>query len=356
MARQFASQPPFAFTNTQVGNLSTILLMENALLGGSTNDTTNNFGVDRNYVIGRVQTWNIDMSKNFGRAWSVSTNYTHTRGSNLDIVRAPNRDASGGLRIEGVQPFTWQSAEGRSVLHSATFRLQRQQVRGFGWNVQYTLARSQDNSPSIGGGGGGSAVVAQNDQDLESEWALSNFDRRQRLSASLSAELPFGPNRKWLADGGTWAAMLENWRASLNMAVDSGTPLTPRVRGAARDVAQGTNGALRGDYDGEDINVSDPNIDRFFNTSAFTIPALGSFGSSPRNVILGPGSKQLDGQLSRDVRLGGNRALSIQLRANNLLNMVNYTNVDTNVNSPTFGQVLSVRPMRSAQLNLRFRF
>jgi hypothetical protein len=36
--------------------------------------------------------------------------------------------------------------------------------------------------------------------------------------------------------------------------------------------------------------------------------------------------------------------------------MVNYTNVDTYVNSPTFGQVLSVRPMRSAQLNLRFRF
>ena len=30
--------------------------------------------------------------------------------------------------------------------------------------------------------------------------------------------------------------------------------------------------------------------------------------------------------------------------------------IDTVVNSPTFGHVISVRPMRSVQLNLRFRF
>jgi hypothetical protein len=36
--------------------------------------------------------------------------------------------------------------------------------------------------------------------------------------------------------------------------------------------------------------------------------------------------------------------------------MVNYAAIDTVVNSPTFGQVLSVRPMRSMQIGLRFRF
>ena len=44
------------------------------------------------------------------------------------------------------------------------------------------------------------------------------------------------------------------------------------------------------------------------------------------------------------------------MNATNLLNMVNYAGIDTVVNSPTFGQVLSVRPMRSVTLNLRFRF
>ena len=105
-----------------------------------------------------------------------------------------------------------------------------------------------------------------------------------------------------------------------------------------------------------EIALDNPTIDQFFNTSAFAVPATGTFGTSFRNVIIGPGSKQLDGQFSRDVRLGGNRAVTIQLRATNLLNLVNYTSVDTNVNSPTFGQVQNVRGMRSAQLNLRFRF
>ncbi len=73
-------------------------------------------------------------------------------------------------------------------------------------------------------------------------------------------------------------------------------------------------------------------------------------------VSVGPGSRQLDAQFSRDVRLGPRRVLSINLNATNLLNMVNYAAIDTVVNSPTFGQVLSVRPMRSMQAGLRFRF
>jgi len=50
------------------------------------------------------------------------------------------------------------------------------------------------------------------------------------------------------------------------------------------------------------------------------------------------------------------RVLTLQLNATNLLNTVNYGTVDTIVNSRTFGQVLSVRAMRSMQVNLRFRF
>jgi len=121
-------------------------------------------------------------------------------------------------------------------------------------------------------------------------------------------------------------------------------------------VAQGVSGTLRANYTGAAISLSNPTIDRYFNTAAFTIPDAGTFGNSNRNMVVGPGSRQLDGQLSRDLRLGGTRVLSVQLNANNVLNFVNYANVDTVVNSPTFGQITSVRPMRSMVLNLRFRY
>jgi hypothetical protein len=257
------------------------------------------------------------------------------------------------LRIPDVEPFTWQTSEGESTLHAATFRVNRRPVKGFGGGATYTLARSRDNASSIGGGG---TNVAQDDQNLAAEWGLSSFDRRHQLSTNLNVELPFGPNRPWLTQPGLRQALLRDWRFTSTFTWQSGTPYTPRVTGAVSDVARGTNGTLRADYTGGPIGLANPSIDQFFNTSAFDVPAAGAFGSAPRNLIIGPGSRQLNAQFARDVRMGGNRVVSIQLNVNNLLNMVNYAAIDTVVNSPTFGQVLSVRGMRSSQLNLRFRF
>jgi hypothetical protein len=352
IARQMVSQPPFAVTNTAIGTLNDPLDLSDPLATASPAHTTNNYGVERDYALGVVQTINADFSKEVRRSWSAGAGYTHTRGSNLDIVRAPNRGPN-GLRIEGVQPFLWQTSEGSSRLHAATFRARRRPVNGVGFGASYTLGRSRDNASSIGGGG---TNVAQDDRNLEDEWALSTFDRRHQVSADAAIELPFGPNRRWLNRGGIRASLFENWRLSTTFTWQSGTPYTPRVRGAVSDVARGTNGTLRADYNGEPVQLNDPSIDVFFNTAAFTVPAAGTFGSAGRNVIIGPGSRLLNAQLARDVRFGGTRVVSIQLDATNLLNLVNYAAIDTLVNSPTFGQVLSVRPMRSMRVNVRFRF
>jgi hypothetical protein len=352
IARQLAGQPPFAVTNTSIGVAGSPLFLSDPFIDPLPNETTNTYGVDSNYGLGLVQTWNADLSRDFRQAWNVSAGYTQTRGSSLDIVRAPNRDPD-GLRIEGVQPFLWETSEGSSVLHAGSFRVRRRPVKGIGFGASYTLARSRDNASSLGGGG---TVVAQNDQDLNAEWGLSSFDRRHQLAADMSVELPFGPNRPWLNGGGTWAALLRDWRATTAFTWQSGTPLTARVLASVSDVLRGTNGTLRADYNGERIQLAGPTIDQFFNTAAFSIPAPGLFGNSGRNLIIGPDSRLLNAQFSRDVRLGGNRAITLQLNATNLLNTVNYATVDTVVNSPTFGQVLSVRPMRSMQFTLRFRF
>jgi hypothetical protein len=352
IARQMVAQPPFAVTDTQLGTVAIPLGIQNAFAASDPDALANNYGVDKNYALGLVQTWNGDVSKDLRQVWNVGASYTHTRGSSLDIVRAPNRGPD-GLRIPDVQPFLWQTSEGSSVLNALALRARRRPVRGLGGGLSYTLARSRDNASTIGGGG---TVVAQNDQDLEAEWGLSSFDRRHQVSADVTLELPFGPNRRWLTNGGIRAKILENWRASANYSWQSGTPYTPRVQAAAADVARGTSGTLRANYSGEPIQVNDPTIDLFFNTAAFTVPTAGTFGSASRNLIIGPGSRQLDAQFARDIRLGGTRVLSVTLSASNLLNLVNYAAIDTVVNSPTFGRVLSVRPMRSMQLGLRFRF
>jgi trimeric autotransporter adhesin len=351
IARQLVAQPPFATTNTILGTAIAPLAIDTAL-ASATSATTNNYGVDKDYQLGALQTWNVDVNRALGRGWQMGGGYTGTKGGHLDIVRAPNRGPD-GLRIPGVQPFLWQTSEGESTLHALTVRVRRQQARGIAGTASYTLAKSVDNASSTGGGG---QTVAQNDQDLAAEHGLSSFDRRHQLESNLSIELPFGANRRWLTNGGPWAAALADWSLSATFTAQSGTPFTARVLAAASDVARGTNGTLRADYVGGAVALDDPTLLRFFNTSAFAIPATGSFGNAGRNTIIGPAETQLNASLGRDIRLAGTQVLSLRLEANNLLNSVRFGAIDTAVNSPTFGQVISIRPMRSLQFNARFRF
>jgi hypothetical protein len=238
-------------------------------------------------------------------------------------------------------------------MHAVTVRVRRQQTRGIAGTASYTLAKSIDNASSVGGGG---QVVAQNDQDLDAERGLSSFDRRHQFESNLSFELPFGANRRWLHDGGPWAAAFADWSLSAAFTAQSGTPFTARVLAAASDVARGTNGTLRADYLGRAVALDDPTLLRFFNTSAFAIPAAGTFGNAGRNTIIGPADTQLNASLGRDIRLTGTQVLTLRLEGTNLFNSVRFGAIDTGVNSPTFGQVISIRPMRTLQFNARYRF
>jgi hypothetical protein len=136
----------------------------------------------------------------------------------------------------------------------------------------------------------------------------------------------------------------------------SGSPFTARVVNATSSVANGTSGSLRADALGATAGLSDPTLLAFFNTGAFAIPATGLFGTAPRNSIIGPGGYATNAVLSRDVRLKGNQAITFQVNANNLFNSIQWTSIDTNINSRTFGYVTRFAPMRTVTLNLRYRF
>jgi hypothetical protein len=352
IAQQLAGQPPFAVTDTVLAAPGAPLPIETALLLVKPGVTTNSYAVDPNYRLGYVQIWNLDVQRDLTRTLNVGVGYTGTKGSNLDILRAPNRDPSGALRIAGVLPFIWESSQGDSIMHAVTFRIRKRLTNGIAAGATYTLSRSIDDASSIGGG---TAVVAQNDQDLAAERGLSSFDQRHRVSGDFTYELPFGANKRWF-NSGTAASLFGNWQLNGNVSLASGTPFTARVLGDIRDVARGTNGTLRANDNGQPIDVSDPTASLFFNTAAFSIPAPGTFGDAGRNTIIGPGSSVMNLGLTRNLTFGQTRGLSIQLLANNVFNTVQFASIDTVVNSPTFGQVTAVRAMRRMQLLMRFRF
>jgi hypothetical protein len=352
IAREFVAQPPFADTETITGTAEAPLTLAEALLSSPSGVTTNNWGVDKDFALGMIQTWNATLIHNLTQNWMVQAGYTGIKGSDLDILRAPGL-GPGGTLVAGAQAFIWESSGGRSQMNGGNLQLRRRLANGVGGGVSYTLARAMDDAPSLGAG---QSVVAQNDQNLAAEWGPSNFDRRQQLSGDLYFELPWGPNRRWLTDGGALAAIIGEWSAQVTLTLQSGTPLTARVLGAATDLLRGVNGSLRADDNGGPIQLADPTVDEFFNVTAFSVPPPGQFGDAARNSIVGPGARQLNALFQRDIRLGDTRSLTLQVNAVNLLDTVQWAAIDTNVNSSTFGHVISARPMRTMTIAARVRF
>src|SRR5438093_1615667 len=96
----------------------------------------------------------------------------------------------------------------------------------------YTFSKSIDNASSIGGAGG---TVAQNAFDLAAERGLSNFDQSHRLNVDYIWELPFGRERRFLANVPYFVGVLAGWQWSGTWSLASGLPFTARVLGSFTD-------------------------------------------------------------------------------------------------------------------------
>jgi hypothetical protein len=353
MVQQLAFQPPFAVTQTSIASATTPLTLQNGFPPPAPGTVTNNYGVDRGYRMGYVQLWNLDVQQELRPTLHLTASYFGSKGTRLDLLRAPNRGPT-GLRIPGVQPFLWQTSEANSVMHSAMVRLRKRLQGGVAAGGTYTFSKSIDNASSIGGG---ARVVAQDDQDLAAERGLSSFDQRHRLTGDVAFELPFGTNRRFLSNGqGVAARLLSNWMLHSSFTIASGTPYTARVLGDFFDVGRGTSGTLRADATGQPIQLDDSTVAQWFNTAAFTLPAPGQFGDAGRNTIIGPGTVQVDMSISKNITIGDRHGVEFRASGTNVFNHANFSAIDTAVNSPSYGRVTAVGTMRRVQLSARYRF
>ena len=90
--------------------------------------------------------------------------------------------------------------------------------------------------------------------------------------------------------------------------------------------------------------------------NVFVQPAAGQFGDAGRNIIKGPGQVSLDMSLSKSFTIKESRSLELRLQAANVFNIVQFTSINTVVNSLTFGEVTSAAATRRITMIMRFRF
>jgi len=381
IVQQLAFQPPFSFTETNVESAAVQLTLQKGFPLTSSG-ITNNYAVDPNYRLGYVQIRNLDIQQEIRPTLLLNIDYTGTKGTDLDILEAPNRNATGVL-LNNVQAFTFENSLADSEANAGSVRLRKRLAHGFSVGGTYTFLKSIDDASSIGAGatsgsgsaglgaggtaagggasngpsGGGAANVAQNPTDLAAERGLSSFDQTQKFTADYLLELPFGHDKRWLTGNTPLRAVFGDWQWSGDWTIASGLPFTPRFLGAVSDVNRGTNGTLRPDVvPGQSVSLPNPSIGEWFNTAAFVAPPSGQYGDARRNSIIGPPTRVFDMAFTKIFPLKEARVLEFRAQATNVFNTPQYASIDTSVTSPTFGRVIGVGAMRAIQLTARFRF
>jgi hypothetical protein len=358
-AGKLAFQQPFAVTQTNTLNTAasptTCTFANMTLANGyncSTQTTQSNYAVNPYYRLGMVQVYNLDIQRTVGMGVVLNVGYTGATSGMLDMLRAPNRTASGVLNPASGQ-FTYEDSIAFQRSNALAINARKRLQKGVSLQATYTYSHSIDNASSVGGSGNS---IAQDDQNLAAEESNSSFDVRHKVTGTWILELPFGPNRAFLNKGGAWSKIMDGFSISGDYTFATGMFATPSYSGTASEIAAGAGSSLRPNLVlGQSIS-GPQTLKNWFNTAAFSAPPAGTYGNASRNSIELPGTVQIDGALSRTVSMGETRSLELRMTATNALNTVQYSGVGTTINSATFGQVTSAAPMRAFTYLARFRF
>ena len=95
---------------------------------------------------------------------------------------------------------------------------------------------------------------------------------------------------------------------------------------------------------------------QWFNGGAFAQPARGTFGTSGRNILDGPGEATMNLSLFRSISI--REGIKLQLRGEffNALNKVNFGLPNSQVGNASYGVIQSASPGRVIQLGAKLSF
>jgi hypothetical protein len=353
---RLAEQPPFATSSSVNTSPEDVLTLANGFASVQPDTVTNTYAVDKHFLNAYAQTWNLAIQREWVHGIFSEVTYLGTKGTHLDVETEPNLGPPGAQAVEtktlsNASGFILDSSNGNSSFNALQVRVSQRFRRGFSWTVHYTYSKSIDDSSTLGGAGN---TVAQNWLDVAAERGLSSFDRRQVLLGNWVMTSPIGAQGSRFAADSKTARFLKDWQLSGSITAETGTPLTARVlgNGASLAVTNGV-GSERADATGESVTSGSG----FFNLDAFSVPVTGMFGNAGRNTIPGPDLVSVNLSFGRSFQFGESRKrLEIRFETTNSLNQVSFTNINTIVNSITYGAPTAASAMRSSSLVARFRF
>jgi hypothetical protein len=307
--------------------------------------------VDPNIRTPYIQQWSFGVQQQAGRGRVVEVGYVGSKGTALYAARDVNQSAPFQYRPDPrYQDIIRLESRANSSYHALQASVRQQFTRGLTFLGAYTWSKSIDDASGFFNSAG-DPNFPQDSYHVDNDRGRSNFDARQRLTASGSWLLP-SPSAagKWLSG------------FSLNgiLTLQTGRPFTVALPADLDNSGTGRANLGFGANDRPNLvgeaHLPNPTADRWFNTSAFAIGPQGTFGNAGRNILDGPGLASFNLSLLKTVAI--RESLSLQLRAESF-NLLNRTNLDLPNNflgGAGFGAISTAQNPRHIQLGLKLLF
>jgi hypothetical protein len=312
------------------------------------------FTLDPNdFRSGYVQQWNFGIEHQILKDVVLKGSYVGSRGNHLEMRVEGNSampPAAGTIqarrRYSSFGSLTYSIPASFSTYNSMQLSAEKRFSKGLLFLAGYTWGKALDLA-SQWGGFGSESFLPQNPNDWSQDKGRSAHDVTQRFTLSFLYQLPFRFRNQVL--GG----VLGGWETSGIITLQSGFPFSVMSSGDIPNIGAGTSNE-RANVSGS-AKLDSPSPAMWFNTSAFSKPAAYTFGNSGRNILDGPGTRNLDMTVMKRFRITERHSLQFRFEMFNAFNHPNYGFPNANVTSTTFG-IISSASERNTQVGLKYIF
>jgi len=318
------------------------------------------FGPSLDFVWPLSYQTNITVEKELGKSFSVTASYVGSFGrhlasgvdNNYPVFSSTATAANVNTRRPYLPGTIGQATVLSSIFASDYNGLQvsaeRRGSRLTG-KAYYSYGRGYEDVDFQGGGLPG----VQDAMNLAAERGRNSNDRTHSLVLSGVFKIDY-----LRGSPSVLGVLARDWTVSAIATFQTGLPLT---------IAAGTDRNFDGLTNDRADLVGNPELDHgrpidqviegWFNVGAFAVPAVGTDGNSGRNILDGPGIRNVDLGIFRDIPLKGRSMFQFRLEATNVFNIINLNNPGNSLNAlATFGKIRSARNMRQIQLGARVSF
>ncbi len=252
--------------------------------------------------------------------------------------------------LAGVATILQCDPRNRSTYHSLQGRVVQRLTNGLQFLFSYTWGKSLDYGGSAASGGGATGAP-QTVTNLDAGHGPAGYDVRHRAVLSSVYELPWGPGRPWLNEGGLLSSIVGGWQVSGILTATTGRPFNVSLATGVNNGAPSWPNRIGSGA------LDNPTVNLWFNPADFVAPPANTYGDVGRGILYSPGHTNVDLSITKRFFIVGRANAQVRFDSFNLFNTPGFGFPNATIGSPTVGRITStVVDNRSLQFAIKLDF